>query len=170
MPSSVTLGPHAAGTYQPIARVASSRRVDLGLDRRLPDDQAGVRAARPHRRWRNTTWIIIGWTALNAGAVLVILSAASSLGPNNVADSVSVFLFIWFIVIVLLTLIWVRDCPKGTENVHSPTRRLMSRWSGSAPGRAYGRLIDLGLRGRFVVVAATLALVYLLGLIATSKK
>jgi hypothetical protein len=46
----------------------------------------------------------------------------------------------------------------------------MSRWSGSAPGRAYGRLIDVGLRGRLVVVAATLALVYLLGLLASSKK
>jgi len=75
-------------------------------------------------------------------------------------------LLVW----IARTLIWSETRPKGTENVHSPTRRLMSRWSGSALGLAYGRLKDGGLRGRLVVVAATLALVYLLGLLASSKK
>ncbi len=120
-------------------------------------------------RWRPTTWVIIVWTALNALAVVVILSALSSLGPNNVADAAGVFLFIWFIVMVLLTLIWSQTRPNEPVDVHSPYGRLMQRWNSSVLGRAYERLHGQGLRGRLVVVAAMLALVYLLGLIATLR-
>ena len=132
---------------------------------------AGYRVGRGGRGGGGLLLAAVGLLAGFVVTLAWLVSQMVSSGCPSCVDALIIAPPTFGILLVPLAVgYWFGRRSKGTENVHSPTRRLMSRWSGSAPGRAYGRLIDVGLRGRLVVVAATLALVYLLGLLASSKK
>ena len=79
------------------------------------------------RRWRKSSWAIAIWTSLILLWIVGGLASVSKVASTSTAAAsgatigVAFILFVWFLVMVPMTLIWFATKPKGNVVVFGPS-------------------------------------------------
>jgi hypothetical protein len=78
------------------------------------------------RRWRKSSWAIAIWTAVillwivSGIASTADVASTSAAAAAGVTIGVAFILFVWFLVMVPMTIIWFATKPKGNVLVFGP--------------------------------------------------